>query len=172
MYDDGDKLKTYSAAGKLNWKFAGGPKAEYDKAMEGKKEAAPVESLSQHRHHRRNQNKAGHHSHHRHHRNGADTFDHDPDTTSMYDDQHVYSNAGAYQASFAPPSKAAPALMQHRLRARDTFDHDPTSTSMYDDSWTFSAPGGLDWKFAGGPKAEYDAAMKTKKAAAPVEVLA
>ena len=43
---------------------------------------------------------------------------------------------------------------------------------MYDDSWTFSAPGGLDWKFAGGPKAEYDAAMKAKKPAAPVEVLA
>jgi hypothetical protein len=43
---------------------------------------------------------------------------------------------------------------------------------MYDDSWTFSAPGGLNWKFAGGPKAEYDAAMKAAKPAAPVEVLA
>ena len=41
---------------------------------------------------------------------------------------------------------------------------------MYDDTWTFSAPGALDWKFAGGPKAEYDAAVKSKKAA-PVEVL-
>jgi hypothetical protein len=90
----------------------------------------------------------------------------------MYDDQHVYSNPGGYQASYAPPAKEAPALMQHRARARDTFDHDPTSTSMYDDSWTFSAPGALDWKFAGGPTAEYDAAMAAKKAAAPVEVLA
>jgi hypothetical protein len=160
MYD-GDKVKTYSAAGKLNWKFGGGPKAEYDKAMEGKKAAAPVEVLSQHRHYRRNQDRAAHHAHHRHHRNngraGADTFDHDPDTTSMYDDQHVYGNAGEYKASFQGPSKAK-ALMQHRLRARDSFDFDPTTTSMYDDTFKYSAPGALDWQFAGGPKAEYDAA--------------
>lgn len=47
MYDDGDKVKTYSAAGALNWKFAGGPKAEYDTAQAGKKDAAPAEALSQ-----------------------------------------------------------------------------------------------------------------------------
>lgn len=74
----------------------------------------------------------------------------------MYDDQHVYSNAGGFKV--ADPAAKAPALMQHRLKTKDTFDHDPTTTSMYDDSWTFSAPGGLDWKFAGGPKAEFDAA--------------
>ena len=165
MYDDGDKQKTYSAPGQLKWKFAGGPKAEYD--AEPKKEAGPVEVLSQSR---RNHKKK---AHHRHHRNGggrgADTFDNDPDTTSMYDDQHVYSNPGGFQAS---PDAAKKSLMQHRSRARDTFDHDPTTTSMYDDSWTFSAPGGLDWKFAGGPKAEYDAAQAAKKPAAPVESLA
>ena len=32
MYDDVDKIKTMSAPGKLSWKFAGGPKAEYDAA--------------------------------------------------------------------------------------------------------------------------------------------
>lgn len=68
MYDDGDKVKTYAAAGAgtLNWKFAGGPKAEYDIAQAAKKDAAPVESLWQ--------------------RSGKDTFDHDKDTASMYDD--------------------------------------------------------------------------------------
>jgi hypothetical protein len=135
MYDDGDKQKTYSAAGKLNWKFAGGPKAEYDAAVGGKKADAPVESLHQRSHHRRNQKQ----KHHRHHRNngksGADTFDNDPDTTSMYDDQHVYSNAGGFKASAPVASAAPPALMQHRLRTRDSFDHDPTTTSMYDDTF-------------------------------------
>jgi hypothetical protein len=86
MYDDADKQKTYSAAGALNWKFAGGPKAEYDAAKASSKDGAPKEALSQHRRHK----KSGHHAHHRHHRNsggrGADTFDNDPDTTSMYDD--------------------------------------------------------------------------------------
>ena len=46
MYDDGDKIKTYSAPGALNWKFAGGPKAEYDAAKGSKKEGAPVEVLA------------------------------------------------------------------------------------------------------------------------------
>ena len=34
MFDDGDKVKTYNqkGLGSLNWKFAGGPKAEYDAA--------------------------------------------------------------------------------------------------------------------------------------------
>lgn len=70
MYDDGDKQKTYSAPGKLNWKFAGGPKAEYDASNTAKD--APVEVLTQHRHH--------------HHHQGQDSFDADPTTASMYDD--------------------------------------------------------------------------------------
>ena len=48
MYDDGFQ---YSAPGALNWKFAGGPKAEYDTAKASKKEAGPVEVLTQHKHH-------------------------------------------------------------------------------------------------------------------------
>jgi len=48
MYDDCDKQKTYSSAGKLDWKFAGGPKAEFDIAQAAKKgEGAPKEVLSQ-----------------------------------------------------------------------------------------------------------------------------
>jgi len=134
MYDDGDKVKTYSpaGAGKLNWKFAGGSKAEYDAAPA--KDKAPVEVLSQHR---RN-HKKGHHAHHRHLRNngqsGADTFDHDEGTTSMYDDQHAYSNAGGLEAA-KPVATKKKAMMQTRSRARDSFDHDPTTSSMYDDSF-------------------------------------
>jgi len=163
MYDDGHK---YSAPGELNWKFAGGPKAEYDASH---KSEAPKEALSQYRRH----NKKGHHAHHRHHRNGnnrgADTFDHDPDTTSMYDDQHVYSAPGGFQA---PVGDAKKSLTQTRHRVRDTYDHDPTTTSMYDDGWKYSDAGALNWKFAGGPKAEYDAAVTSKKPAPPVESLA
>jgi hypothetical protein len=80
MYDDGDKQKTYSAPGKLDWKFAGGPKAEYDAAMSSKKgSAAPVEALIQ--------------------KYKRDSFDGDSGSASMYDDQHVYSEAGQYTAS-------------------------------------------------------------------------
>jgi hypothetical protein len=173
MYDDGFQ---YSAPGSLNWKFAGGPKAEYDAAMASKK-AGPVEVLSQHKHH------------HKHHRNAADSFDHDKDTASMYDDQHVYSKPGKGWA-LSPKEKkekeseeklmtgpAAPAeLAQHRHhhRGQDSFDADPTSASMYDDGdkvKTYSAAGKLNWKYAGGPKAEYDAAQASKKDAAPVETL-
>jgi len=165
MYDDGHK---YSAPGELNWKFAGGPKAEYDAAHP--KVEAPKEALSQYRRH----NKKGHHAHHRHHRNGnnkgADTFDHDPDTTSMYDDQHVYSAPGGFQA---PVGDAKKSLTQTRHRVRDTYDHDPTTTSMYDDGWKYSDAGALNWKFAGGPKAEYDAWVASQpKKEAPKESLA
>jgi hypothetical protein len=59
MYDDGH---AYSAPGALNWKFAGGPKAEYDAA---KAKEAPVEVL------------AAHKKHHKHHRHSKDSFDHD-----------------------------------------------------------------------------------------------
>jgi hypothetical protein len=93
MYDDGYVYT--DKPGNVNWKFAGGPKAELDAAIAAKT-AKPA--LAQHRHH-----------HHRHGGNkGADTFDHDPDTTSMYDDQHVYSAPGAFKASAnaAPKGKA------------------------------------------------------------------
>lgn len=122
MYDDGDKIKTYSAAGALNWKFAGGPKAEYDKAMEGKKAAAPVEVLSQ--------------------KYKKDTFDGDSGSTSMYDDGHVYSEAGDFRPS--PPSenkkkKDPDALVQ--VRRGDTFDGDSGTASMYDDGHVYSEAG-------------------------------
>jgi len=90
MYDDGDKVKTYNqnGLGSLNWKFAGGPKAEFDAARAKAKKPEATETLAQHHHHRSNKGRAAHHSHHRHHRNqaGADTFDNDKDTISMYDD--------------------------------------------------------------------------------------
>lgn len=104
MYDDGDKVKTYApaGAGTLKWKFAGGPKAEYD--ADGKPDPKYVEALSQQRHHRKNK------KHHRHHRNtkgrGADTFDNDDGTTSMYDDGHVYSEAGQFKVAQDPAKKA------------------------------------------------------------------
>jgi len=175
MYDDGHQ---YSAPGALNWKFAGGPKAEYDAAKASKPEAGPVEVLTQHKHH------------HKHHRNAVDSFDHDGDTSSMYDDQHVYSKPGKNWA-LSPKEKkekeaddkltmagaAAPAeLAQHRHhhRGQDSFDADPTTASMYDDgdkvkTYSPAGAGKLNWKFAGGPKAEYDAAPAKDKA--PVEVL-
>ena len=104
MYDDS---WTFSAPGGLDWKFAGGPKAEYDAAQSSKKPAGPVEVLAQ---------------------------------------------------------------------RKDSFDHDPTTASMYDDcdkQKTYSAAGALSWKFAGGPKAEYDAAVAAKSEGngAPKEVL-
>jgi len=96
MYDDGHVYA--DKPGSVNWKFAGGPKAELDAAIAAKTATKPA--LAQHRHH--------HHRHGGH--KGADTFDHDPDTTSMYDDQHVYSAPGAFKASAnaAPKGKAGP----------------------------------------------------------------
>jgi hypothetical protein len=183
MYDDGDKVKTYNqnGLGSLNWKFAGGPKAEYDAAIAAKTEKKEAtETLAQHHHHRSNKGRAAHHSHHRHHRNqaGADTFDNDKNTVSMYDDRHVYSNAGAFKASAGGAGKAAPVegLVQHRLRTRDSYDFDPTTTSMYDDgdkikTYNQNGLGSLNWKFAGGPKAEYDAAIAARKKPEPTETL-
>ena len=182
MFDDGDKIKTYNqkVAGSMNWKFAGGPKAEFDAARAKAKKPEATETLSQHHHHRSNKGRAAHHSHHRHHRNqaGADTFDNDKDTVSMYDDRHVYSNAGAFKASAGGAAKAAPVegLVQHRLRTRDSYDFDPTTTSMYDDgdkikTYNQNGLGSLNWKFAGGPKAEYDAAKAARKKPEPTETL-
>jgi hypothetical protein len=113
------------------------------------------------------------HKKHHHHKHGGrrDTYDHDPDTASMYDDQHAYSKPGA----FVPSPGAAvntkgklpetdtspipvPALSQHTLRSRDSYDKDPTTTSMYDDGHVYTDhAGSLKWKFAGGPAAEYQA---------------
>ena len=182
MYDDGDKVKTYNqnGLGSLNWKFAGGPKAEFDAARAKAKKPEAAETLAQHHHHRSNKGRAAHHSHHRHHRNqaGADTFDNDKNTVSMYDDRHVYSNAGAFKASAGGAGKAAPVegLVQHRLRTRDSYDFDPTTTSMYDDgdkikTYNQNGLGSLNWKFAGGPKAEYDAAIAARKKPEPTETL-
>merc|ERR1711935_452507 len=135
MYDDGHQ---YSAPGALNWKFAGGPKAEYDAAKASKPEAGPVEVLTQHKHH------------HKHHRNAVDSFDHDGDTSSMYDDQHVYSKPGKNWA-LSPKEK----------KEKEAGDKLKT--------YSPAGAGKLNWKFAGGPKAEYDAAPAKDKA--PVEVL-
>jgi len=75
MYDDGHVYTDH--AGTLNWKFAGGPTAEYEAAKAAKASSKLVQFA----------------------RGGTDTFDHDPDTSSMYDDQHVYSKPGEYTAS-------------------------------------------------------------------------
>jgi len=217
MYDDGHVYT--NNAGSLNWKFAGGPKAEYDASI-----AANKPALVQHKHHHHRSNKDtydkdptsssmyddGHvytdkpgslswkypaeveapvakslvHQKHHHHNHGGhkDTFDHDPNTVSMYDDQHVYSIPGKFDASTnaasagkksgiekdtAPASNPeAPALVQHTHITRDTYDHDPTTTGMYDDSHVYTdKSGSLNWKYAGGPKAEYDASIKVSKVA-------
>jgi len=160
MYDDGFQ---YSAPGGLNWKFAGGPKAEYDAAMKAAKPAAPVEVLAQRR----------------------DSFDADPTTASMYDDGDkvkTYSANGKLNWKYAGGPKAEYDAEPAKVKApvevlaqrRDSFDADPTTASMYDDGdkvKTYSANGKLNWKYAGGPKAEYDAAQAKKKDSAPVEVL-
>ena len=156
MYDDGHQ---YGAPGSLEWKFAGGPKAEFDAAK------AKGAALSQHHHH------------HKHHRNTKDSFDNDGATASMYDDQHVYSEPGQNWA-LSPREKAEKAkadklmagpapvegLVQHRGQGQDSFDADPTTVSMFDDGDKIKTYnhgkglGSLNWKFAGGPKAEYDVA--------------
>ena len=118
MYADADNLLTYSppGAGTLAWKYAGGPKAEYDIAQAAKKDAAPAEALSQ--------------------RYRQDTFDHDKDTASMYDDQWVYSNPGKNKMAIAVP---APVEALHQRK--DTFDGDSGSASMYDDGHVYSEAG-------------------------------
>ena len=131
--------------------------------------AEEVDSLVQHKHHNH------------HHKYARDSYDHDPTTTSMYDDGHVYTDkpgnvnwkfAGgpkaeldaAIAAKQAKAAPAPPALMQKS--AKDSYDHDPTTTSMYDDGHVYTdKPGNVNWKFAGGPKAELDAAQAAKKAA-------
>jgi len=156
MYDDGHVYT--DKPGSLTWKY---PAA---KATPAEAEAPVAKSLVHQKHH-----------HHRHGGN-KDTFDHDPDTASMYDDQLVYSTPGTFRpsANAAPAggksgaekdtapagNPEAPALVQHAHRARDTYDHDPTTTSMYDDGHVYTdKAGALTWQFAGGPKAEYDAAV-------------
>ena len=124
MYDDCDKQKTYSAPGQLNWKFAGGPKAEFDAAQAAnkKKEGTPVEALMQ--------------------RFKRDTFDGDSGSTSMYDDGHVYSEAGQFRP--APPSenkKKADTEKLNQISRRDTFDSDSGTASMYDDQHVYSEAG-------------------------------
>jgi hypothetical protein len=75
MYDDGHVYTDH--AGKINWKFAGGPAAEYE-ASTG---ISPFK-LAQHRH--------------VHHNRLRDSYDKDPTTTSMYDDGHVYTDHAAH----------------------------------------------------------------------------
>jgi len=58
----------------------------------------------------------------------SDTYDKDPDTTSMYDDLHTYVKAGS--GAFMQKPK------------RDTFDKDPDTVSMYDDLHTYGDRGG------------------------------
>ena len=86
MYDDGHVYTP--APGTLNWKFAGGPKAEFEAAQaKAKPEPSVAEALVQRTH--------------------KDTYDHDPTTASMYDDGHVYTPApGSLNWKFAGGPKA------------------------------------------------------------------
>ena len=108
MYDDGDKVKTYNqkGLGSLNWKFAGGPKAEYDAAKAANKKPEPTETLIQ--------------------RNVKDSFDGDSGSSSMYDDGHVYSEAGQFRPSPASTNskKKVEELSQVSKKSHDTFDMD------------------------------------------------
>ena len=108
MYDDGDKVKTYNqkGLGSLNWKFAGGPKAEYDAAKAKAKKPEATETLIQ--------------------RNTKDSFDGDSGSSSMYDDGHVYSEAGQFRPSPASTNskKKVEELSQVSKKSHDTFDMD------------------------------------------------
>ena len=90
-------------------------------------------------------------------RNRRDTFDSDPDTSSMYDDGWVYSKPGKFKGTapspaapgkkpaevkevpMSAPNPAAPALYQRSKK--DSYDMDPDTASMYDDGWVYSKPG-------------------------------
>jgi len=158
MYDDGDQIKNYNAGeglGSLTWKFAGGPKAEYDAAKAAKKKPEPTETLTQFAR--------------------KDSFDADPTTASMYDDgdkvkTYNQKGLGSLNWKFAggpkaeyDAAKAAQAETLSQYARKDSFDADPTTVSMFDDgdkvkTYNQKGLGSLNWKFAGGPKAEYDAA--------------
>jgi hypothetical protein len=157
MYDDGhvytDKAGSFKNAAPVAAPVA---EAKAEKAPESK-------SLMHKKHH--------HHKHGNGGNQGRDTFDHDPDTTSMYDDQHIYSRPGEFKGNVgqAPNTKGKAdetdtstipiPVALNQARMRDTFDKDPTSTSMYDDGHVYTDHAGtLKWKFAGGPAAEYKAA--------------
>ena len=74
--------------------------------------------------------------------NKQDTYDKDPDTTSMYDDLHTYGVPGSLKFPKEAPKPAAEApkkLMQ--INKSDTYDKDPDTTSMYDDLHTYVKPG-------------------------------
>jgi len=111
----------------------------------------------------------------RHHHKARDTYDQDPNTASMFDDGHVYTDtAGSIKWKFAggPAAEYQAAtgynpytLSQHRHqnkhhhKARDTYDQDPNTSSMYDDGHVYTdTAGSVKWKFAGGPAAEYQSA--------------
>tara|TARA_B110000305_G_C18883138_1_gene378510 strand:+ start:115 stop:444 length:330 start_codon:yes stop_codon:yes gene_type:complete len=71
--------------------------------------------------------------------NKQDSYDKDPDTTSMYDDLHRYGVAGSLKfpveekkaAPKAAAKEAPKKLMQ--INKSDSYDKDPDTTSMYDD---------------------------------------
>jgi hypothetical protein len=97
-------------------------------------------------------------------RSRKDTYDMDPDTASMYDDQWAYGKAGKMkggnpmagitgkvplptpEVQMGNPESAPGNLMQSYRGRRDTFDMDPDTASMYDDGWVYGKPG----KFKGG----------------------
>jgi len=163
MYDDGHVYT--DKPGNVNWKFAGGPKAELDASIAAKKAKAAgpaTPALMQ--------------------KSAKDSYDHDPTTTSMYDDGHVYTDkpgnvnwkfAGgpkaeldasiaAKKAKAAAPAAAAPALVQKS--GKDSFDADGSTASMYDDQHVYSKPG----QFTGGAaKLSGKPEDPTKDAAAP-----
>ena len=87
-------------------------------------------------------------------KNAQDTYDRDPDTTSMYDDLHTYVKPGSGAFAQQQPSelerpkkkkaKGKPRRGQEHLslsQKADTYDRDPDTTSMYDDLHTYVKPG-------------------------------
>ena len=116
----------------------------------------------------------------RHHHKARDTYDQDPNTSSMYDDGHVYTDtAGSVKWKFAggPAAEYQSAtgynpytLSQHKKHhyrsKRDTYDQDPTSTSMYDDGHVYTTQAG-SLKNEAVPAAKKEAAPAAKKEAAP-----
>jgi len=148
MYDDGhvytDKAGSLKNEPVKVEKKEAAPEAKKE-AAPAKKEAAPPAKALMHKKH-----------HHKHARKGQaagsfaqDTYDQDPDTTSMYDDGHVYTDdagkikwvfAGGPAAEYAKATGYNPYTMV-QVGKSDSYDMDPDTASMYDDGHVYSKPG-------------------------------
>jgi len=141
MYDDGHVYT--DKAGSLKNEPVKEEKKEA--APEAKKEAAPPAKTLMHKKH-----------HHKHLRKtqapgsfAQDTYDNDPDTTSMYDDRHVYTDDAGhinwkYEGGPAAEYQKATGFNPYALiqqGRKDSYDMDPDTTSMYDDGHVYSKPG-------------------------------